>query len=243
MSHSQLRAGPSPELSIIVPLYNEEANLPRVPAEIAAALDRDGIDYELVLVDNGSWDGTGRLLEEMHRANPRIQVVRVEQNQGYGWGVINGLGAARGECAGFMGGDGQIHAEDVVRVYRLLKAEGCDLAKVRRVERYDGWNRRVVTTLCNLLFPLLFPVRTRDINGTPKIARADLLRSLRLQSKDWFIDAEVMIKLGRRGARVAEVPVEFLARGRGSSNVRWTSIVEFLFNIARALTWGRGGQA
>lgn len=243
MNDNQPPEHTTPELSIIVPLYNEEANLPRVPVEIAAALEADGIDYELVLVENGSADGTGRVLDEMSRANPRIQVVRVSRNEGYGWGVIHGLGAARGEFSGFMGGDGQIRAEDVVRVYRLLRQEGCDLAKVRRVERHDGFKRRVVTTLCNLLFPLLFPVRTRDINGTPKIGRTEMLRSLRLRSKDWFIDAEVMIKLGRRRARIAEVPVEFLARGRGASNVRWTSIVEFLVNILRALFSGKGDPA
>ena len=212
--------------------------------EIAAALEADGIDYELVLVENGSADGTGRVLDEMSRANPRIQVVRVIRNQGYGWGVIHGLGAARGEFSGFMGGDGQIRADDVVRVYRLLRQEGCDLAKVRRVERHDGFKRRVVTTLCNLLFPLLFPVRTRDINGTPKIGRTEMLRSLRLRSKDWFIDAEVMIKLGRRRGRASpRCPSSSWRGGAAPPNVRWTSIVEFLVNILRALFSGKGDPA
>jgi glycosyltransferase involved in cell wall biosynthesis len=230
----------SPELSLVIPLYNEKANVPRVPADIAATLDEAGIDYELVLVNNGSRDDTGHRLAALAATNPRIQVVTVPVNQGYGWGVLCGVEQARGHFVGFMGGDGQIRAEVIPHVFALAKSGHVDLAKVRRVTRGDGPARQAVTFCCNLLFPLLFPVRTRDINGTPKIARGDLLRSLQLRSKDWFIDAEVMIGLGQRGARIGELDVDFLPRDGGSSNVRWTTIVEFLRNIWRS--WRAGGR-
>jgi glycosyltransferase involved in cell wall biosynthesis len=222
-----------PELSLVIPLYNEEANLPTVPAAIVGALEDADIDYELVLVNNGSADRTGAVLDDMAAGNPRIRVVTVAVNQGFGWGVISGLAACRGSAVGYMGGDGQIRPQDVVRVYRVLRERHVHLAKVRRVVRRDGLARRVVTTFCNALFPLLFPVRTWDINGTPKIMRAPVLRALRPESKDWFIDAEVMIKLGARKGTFAEVDVEFLARREGASNVRWVSLLEFLVNILR----------
>lgn len=222
-----------PELSLVIPLYNEQDNLPTVPATIIGALEDADIDYELVLVNNGSADRTGQMLDDMAARNPRIRIVTVQVNEGYGWGVQCGLAACRGSAVGFMGGDGQIRPRDVVRTYKLFREKHVHLAKVRRVTRHDGWKRRLVTFCCNGLFPLLFPVRTWDINGTPKIMRAEVCRALRPVCKDWFIDAEVMIKLGARNGTFAEVDVEFLQRGGGSSNVRLISLVEFLLNILR----------
>lgn len=222
-----------PALSLVIPLYNEEANLPAVPAALIDALTHAAVDFELILVDNGSRDGTGAVLDRMAAADPRIRVVTVPVNEGFGWGVICGLGACRGSAVGYMGGDGQNAPEDVVQVYRLLRERHLHLAKVRRVARHDGWKRRLVTTFCNALFPLLFPVRTTDINGTPKIMRADVCRALRPRSRDWFIDAEIMIKLGARGGSYGEIDVAFLPRAGGTSNVRWRTLLEFLLNIAR----------
>lgn len=222
-----------PELSLVIPLYNEEANLPAVPDAIAAALVAAGIDYELVLVDNGSRDGTAAILDEMASRDPRIRIVTISENDGFGWGVTCGLAVCQGYAVGYMGGDGQNRPEDVVSVYQLLRRRHLHLAKVRRVTRGDGWQRRVITRLCNAIFPLLFPVRSRDINGTPKIMRGDVYRALRPRSRDWFIDAEIMIKLGARGGTCGEVDVDFLPRAGGSSNVRWTTLAEFLINIVR----------
>lgn len=223
----------APELSIVIPLYNEEANLPTAPAAVSAALRDAGLDYELVLVNNGSRDRTGEMLDEMARRDPRIRIVTVPVNEGYGWGVTCGLALCRGSAVGYMGGDGQIRPDDVVRVYRLLRERHLHLAKVKRVTRQDGWQRRVVTTICNHVFPLLFPVATPDINGTPKIMRADVYRALRPRSRDWFIDAEIMIKLGARGGTYGEIDVEFLPRAGGTSNVRPSSLLEFVLNIVR----------
>ncbi|MHB2018504.1 MAG: glycosyltransferase family 2 protein [Candidatus Xenobia bacterium] len=226
-------------LSLVVPLYNEEANVVTVAQALLGAL-RTGPDaFELVLVDNGSRDGTGRLIDELMAKHPEVRKVRVEVNQGYGWGVLCGLQSAVGAHVGFMGGDGQIDPIDVVALWRRAVTQQVDLAKVCRMRREDGWKRRVVTFFCNLIFPLVFPVRTRDINGTPKILRREVYEGLHLRSKDWFLDAEVMIKCGRLGCRIDEMPVTFLARAGGQSNVRLTTLWEFLLNIARA-RWGGG---
>jgi len=222
-----------PELSLVIPLFNEESNLPTVPAAIAAALEDARIDYELVLVDNGSIDRTTVLLDQMVAQSRRVKVVRVERNEGFGWGVQCGLAACRGNVVGYMGGDGQISPQAVVRVYRLLVEQHLHLAKVRRVVRHDGWKRKLVTFVCNALFPLLFPVKTWDINGTPKLMRASVLAALRPTSKDWFIDAEVMIKLGARNGTYGEIDVQFHPREGGSSNVRLVSLIEFIVNILR----------
>ena len=222
-------------LSLVIPLYNEEENVTPVAGALLETLGREAIPFELVLVDNGSGDGTAAAIDELRRDHPEVRKVTVPVNQGYGWGVLQGLAAAEGEILGFMGGDGQNDPSDVVQVYRRLLQERVPLAKVRRVQRQDGPSRVFVTAVANLLFRLLFGLRTADVNGTPKLMTRDLYETLAPRSKDWFIDAEIMIGCARRGIPYAEVQTTFRARKGGSSNVRWATLLEFLRNIARTL--------
>ena len=232
-----------PELSIVFPLYNEQENIPHVIPPVISVLEGRGIDYELVLVDNGSRDRTGELLRELAAQNKRLKTVRVEVNQGYGWGIICGLNHAVGEYVGYMGSDGQILPQDIVRVYDMIKQDGLEFAKVKRVSRGDGWIRKINTLCYNNLFYTLFRVRSFDINGTPKIFKHTLLDKFNPVSKDWFLDAELMIKAQAMGIEVGEVPVNFLPRKGGRSNVKLHTVQEFLDNMweyrfgGKADTW------
>lgn len=221
------------ELSIVFPLYNEAENIYPVVMPIAQVLKSHNIDYELVLVDNGSFDGTGQILENLSRLDDRFKKVIVKHNQGYGWGVICGLKAATGRFVGFMCGDGQIYPKAVIDVFNKLKHENLDIAKVKRVVRKDGLKRRAISEIYNLLFFLFFNVGTMDVNGTPKIFKGELLDKFAPSSKDWFIDAEIMIKAKELGLKIGEVPVVFLARQKGKSNVGLSAILQFLKNMIR----------
>ena len=222
-----------PELSLVVPLFNEERNVERVAASLAREFEAQGLDYELVLVVNGSQDGTPAEVERLARANSRIRPVRLEQNAGYGGGILAGLARCQGEFIGYTWGDGQVSAADHVAIFLKLKREGLDLCKACRVERHDGWRRKVVTRVYNFIFPLLFRVSSGDSNGCPKIFRHEAFLRLQVTSRDWFIDPEIMIKSQRLGLAVGEVRVVFHAREHGASNVGLKTIVEFVRNMIR----------
>lgn len=224
---------PSPTMSLVLPLYNEAAGLVAIVAGLTEALERERIPYQLVLVDNGSSDGSAGMLAELAGANPSLHVTTVPVNEGYGWGIICGLKEATGDIVGFMCADGQIEPADVVKVYRRQCEGGVDLAKVVRVTREDGPQRRFMSWVYNTCFRLLFQLNERDINGTPKLLPRERLAQLQLTSKDWFIDAELMISAVRCGFRIGEVPVNFLARGHGASNVRLTTSLQFVWNMLR----------
>ena len=227
-------------LSLVIPFYNEEENVKSVVSELIAELEKADVDYQLVLVNNGSVDETPQLLEDLAGEKPaRITVVHVPVNQGYGWGIINGLKQARGEFVGHMCGDGQIDPEDVVRVFDSIKDKNCDLAKVKRVVRKDGIIRRALSAAYNLLFLVVFNVKTLDVNGSPKILRREFLNRISPSSKDWFIDAEIMIKAKYLNLKVDEVPVEFLRREKGRSHVAFATIWEFTQNMFN-YKFGRG---
>ncbi|GAB6180754.1 hypothetical protein JCM14036_20730 [Desulfotomaculum defluvii] len=220
-----------PKLSLVIPLYNEQENVERVVAELQQALEQEHINYELVLVDNGSTDNTGLLLTQLAKKSPTIKVVKVDQNQGYGWGIINGLRWACGDYLGFMGGDGQIDPTDVVKVYHSLLEGHYQLCKVKRYHRADGLIRKYVSHIFNIIFVYTFKVNVGDINGSPKIMSRKCYEQLNLSAKDWFLDAEVVLKSQHLNYSIGEVPVMFHRRMGGSSSVRISTIWEFFKNI------------
>jgi len=218
-------------LSLVIPFYNEEEIMEEVIHSIVEELVRSMLDYELVLVDNGSEDRTGAILERIAFQDNKIMPLHIKVNRGYGHGVIEGLKQCRGEYLGFMCGDGQIRPECITAVFsRLLKTEA-RFCKVRRVERKDDLPRRIITVVYNFLFPLLFRVKVRDINGTPKIFTRGFYKEMQPTCRDWFIDAEMVIRATRAGVPIEEVPVTFHERSRGKSKIGLAAILEFLRNM------------
>lgn len=228
-----------PELSLVIPFFNEQDNVEKVATGISTVLDAAGISHELILVDNGSADRTNELILSHVSGDPRCKLVEVKVNRGYGLGVLEGLRHASGQVRGFTVGDGQSSPHAVVRVFEKLKKDGLDLCKARREIRHDGSTRAAVSKWGNRIFEWSFPLlRTHDINGTPKLFTAELYEKLEPTSTDWFLDAEIVIKAHWLGASIGEAEVESPPRETGSSNVRWTTLVEFLRNVAR-FRWGR----
>ncbi len=224
----------TPELSLVLPCYNEAAGLPEAVLPLMKAVGSLGVSFEVILVDNGSGDATRAVIDRLAREDPRIRRVDVAVNRGYGKGVLAGLAAARGTRVAFLGADGQVPADQVAGVLgRALAEPPRTLVKALRTTRGDGRLRRIQSRLYNLLFGLLLPVTSRDLNGTPKVLHAADLAVLNLASEDWFLDPECMIRAAEEGFRIVEVPVDFLVRGSGRSHVRASTMLEFLGNLWR----------
>jgi len=221
------------EFSLVIPFYNEEDNAEDVLKSLAAEFRKEGLDYEIIAVDNGSRDRTPAILKKLSAGEGRIKVATVEKNEGYGWGITRGFKKAKGRYVGFMCGDGQIAPADVVKVFRRIVTDKLDFCKTRRVVRYDGLSRKIMSVGYNVMLPLLFGIRTQDINGTPKVMKHELYDRLDIKSKDWFIDTEMMVKVHRLKAKTGDVEVEFRKRERGRSNVRFIIILEFLNNLLK----------
>lgn len=232
---SRVVGGGRPDLSLVLPCYNEADVIRSTVTRLAQAFQAKAVDVELVLVDNGSVDETGQLIDDMIAEGLPIVKQTVKINQGYGNGVLRGLPVCHGRLVGFVCADGQVEAEDVVKVYTIAaQSRTPKLVKVRRLFRMDGLTRKIVSVLYNFLALVLFGgLGAIDLNGNPKIMPREYAERMHLQSRDWFLDAEVMIKAKYLGLPVYELNVIAQMREGGASHVRWSTCLEFLVNLFR----------
>lgn len=223
----------TPDVSIVMPCYNEASIVEYTVRRLVAAFTDRSWRLELVTVDNGSSDGTGEILARLQRELPGVVPYRVERNQGYGHGVLAGLPQCRADWVGILPADGQVDAEDVVRLFEAVVAsDGWVLAKVRRRFRMDGLWRKVVSVLYNLFVLALWPrLGSIDVNGSPKLFPRRAYEAMDLQSRDWLLDPEIMIKAHRLGLAVLELNVFARMRGNGLSHVRAATCWQFLHRL------------
>ncbi len=202
-------------LSVVVPVYNEVANLPQLQEELQAALEPLGISYEIIFVDDGSTDGSLKVLQEIAAAAPQVMIIELRRNFGQTAALSAGMDFAQGEIVVCLDADLQNDPADIPRLLAKL-AEGYDLVSGWRRHRRDHWlSRNLVSKVANSLISRITQVRLHDYGCTLKAYRRDLLDHIRLYGQmHRFIPALA----GLVGARIAEIPVHHRPRLHGRSN-------------------------
>lgn len=227
----------TPALSAIVLCYRAGESIGLVIDPLYEQLVDDGVPFELVLVANynpGQDDPTPDIVRRWAAEHEHVTVVAKPKQGAMGWDMRSGFAAAHGDYLLVIDGDAQNPPEDLAEMYRRMKANRADVMKGRRIARFDGPYRRVVSGVFNLLFMLMF--RTRglwDINGKPKGLTRAAYEQLDLQADDWFIDAEIVLQAKEKGMRIIEMPVIFRRNEERASFVRFSAIWEFIGNMAR----------
>ena len=173
-----------PDLSLVLPCYNEEAVIYNTASRLIKALNGE-IKLDLILVDNGSNDATGQIIDQMIAEGLPVTKVTVTVNQGYGNGILQGLKVCRARFVGYMCADGQVEASDVRKVYDIAaNARSPYLVKVRRRFRMDGLTRKIVSIIYNGLTMALFGgLGSIDINGNPKIFPYEYLAPIEIYNQ------------------------------------------------------------
>lgn len=226
---------PRPEISFVMPCYNEQDAIPYTIPQLVLAFERAGHRLELVACDNGSTDRTGEIIREFAAQGMPVVYHRVEPNEGYGNGILRSFPVCTAPWIGIIPADGQVDAEDVARLFDVVKnTNGMVLGKVRRRFRMDGFSRKVVSILYNVFVWVLWPrLGSIDVNGSPKVFHRDVLAAMDLQSRRWFLDPEIMVKAHYLGVRIIEMNVFARMRSNGLSHVRATTCVEFFVNLLK----------
>lgn len=225
------------DISVVILCYKAASSIAEFVNGVKKLLEERGLSYELVLVANYNaheqdTDQTPRVVEELAERDPRIRVVSSAKEGMMGWDLHSGLRAATGETIALIDGDGQMPAEDIIRIYDALRSGDYDCAKTYRVGRFDGWKRKIISKVYNALLKIFFPkISLRDVNSKPKIFTREAYARLNLQSTDWFADAEMMIQASYLGLRIIEIPTLFHENKHRRSFIRTSAILEFLKNI------------
>ena len=197
---------PDPDLSVVVTLLNEEGSLEELYRRTVAALD--GSPFELILVDDGSTDGTWAAVERLHGADARVRAVRFKRNFGQHPAMHAGLARARGDIVVTMDGDLQNQPEDIPRLVAAVEG-GADVASGRRAARHDSWGRTLPSRLINGMLRRFTGVPISDFgcafNAYRRNAVVPMLPAI---GKQKFTKALVL----SGGASVVEVDVGHLAR-------------------------------
>jgi glycosyltransferase involved in cell wall biosynthesis len=234
----------NPKLSIIVPFYNEEDNIRRMHAAIAAAVEPIGVPFEMVMVDDGSRDATLALATEIARQDSRVRVVKFRRNYGQTPAMAAGIEHAAGEILVTMDGDLQNDPEDIRRFLEKID-EGYDIVVGWRENRQDKLiTRKIPSMIANRLIGKVTGVPIRDNGCSLKAYRASVIKRIPLYSEmHRFIPAMASIA----GVRIAEIAVRHHARQFGRSKYGLSRVYKVLLDLmviktvasftARPLLW------
>jgi glycosyltransferase involved in cell wall biosynthesis len=225
-------------LSVVLPCRNQADHIARVLESYATPLGALPGGYELVVVPNACTDATPQVVQDLAARDPHIRAVPIVLG-GWGRAVLAGLAAARGQWLCYTN-SARTDPEHVPALLELARAHGEAVAKVRREHR-GAPLREVGSWLYNLEARLLFGIRARDVNGTPKILPRALYERITLESVDDLLDLELLAKAGRHGVPVVEMPVEGFKRHGGRSSTGLQSAWRmYVGALARRARWAGG---
>ena len=225
---SEAIARPDLELSIVVPIYNEEGNIDQLYEELTAALLEVGRAYEVVAINDGSSDGSYDLLNKAQAKDPRWHIIHFRRNFGQTAAMAAGFDAARGEIVITIDADLQNDPSDIQRILDKF-AEGYDIVSGWRQDRKEPlFLRRIPSMIANRIISRTTGIRLHDYGCTLKAYHFDVVKSVRLYGElHRFIPALA----SQMGVRVAELPVKDRARRWGSSKYGFSRTFKVILDL------------
>jgi glycosyltransferase involved in cell wall biosynthesis len=223
-----MRSEPMTELSVVIPIKDERENLRPLHQRVRAALDPLGSTYEIVIVDDGSMDGSFAVLEEIAAADPCVKVVRLRRNFGQTAALQAGIDWSTGEVIATMDGDLQNDPADIPLLFDKMK-EGYDAVMGERAKRQDHFLvRKVPSKIGNWLIRKVTGTTTKDLGCTLRLIRRDLAESLPLYGE---MHRFIPVLLTQAGARMVQIPVTHHPRTAGQTKYGLSRTVRVVLDL------------
>jgi glycosyltransferase involved in cell wall biosynthesis len=210
-----LRVRPARPVSITVffPCFNEQANVRRMTEQATTVLEKLQADYEIIIVDDGSADDTGRIADEIAASRRTVRVVHHPQNRGYGAALQSGIRAATKELVFYTDGDGQFDLEELPSLLPLI--ERYDIVSCYRMNRRDNLVRKFNGWAWTRLVRLVFSLKVRDVDCGFKLYRRAVFDAITLESTGALISTEILARAARKGFTITEKGVHHYPRTAG----------------------------
>lgn len=216
------------KLSVVIPVYNEEKTIEKI---LDLVLGVDGVEKEIVMVDDGSTDGSVEVLKEIQRKHPEVKVIIKGENRGKGHTLKVGFKETTGDYVIIQDADLEYDPQDYHKLIRALHEEKVD---VIYGSRFSGSYEKMSTLhyfgnkLLTLVTNLLFGVMLTDMETCYKLLPGDFIRSVDIKSERFDFEPEITAKILKAGLKIREVPISY--RGRG-------------FSEGKKITWRDGFNA
>jgi len=215
-----------PSLSVVIPMYNEEAYVERSVGAARAALEEMGADWEIVIVDDASTDETGARADRLAAADPRVRAIHNPVNRRLGATLRAGYAAATKDLVFYTDADLPVDFGQLPRAVRLLEYQQAELLAGYRFDRTsEGLHRALYTIGYHVVIRLLFGLRIRDVNFAFKLFRRSLLQRIELKSEGSFIDAELLLRARQAGAVMIQLGLDYFPRTRGPSKLSSLGVI------------------
>jgi len=223
------------EISVVVPVYNEEGNLPLLVPKLVEVLKGLGRSYEMIFVDDGSSDGSRVILKEMASQYPSLRVLRLKENRGLSTALVAGMREARGEEIVTLDSDLQNDPADIPRLLEYL--DRYDMATGWRQKREDSWLKKISSKIANAVRNWVSGENIRDSACTLRAFKKECIREVPVfNGMHRFLST--LVKMG--GYRIIEVPVSHHSRrfGKSKYNIRNRMVRSFIDLLA--VRWMKG---
>jgi glycosyltransferase involved in cell wall biosynthesis len=225
-------ADTAPEVSVLVPVLNEEGTVEELSSRVAAVLGGLGRSYEIVFVDDGSTDATAERVRAAHAADPRVKLVRLRRNFGKAAALTAGLDHSRGTIVITMDGDLQDDPEEIPRFLEAIEEGGLDLVSGWKKRRRDPFLKRISSKLFNRATRTLARVDLHDFNCGFKGYRREVLDQVSIYGE---LHRYIPVLASRRGFRVGEIAVHHMPRRSGVSKYGWDRYYKGLLDLLTVL--------
>jgi len=208
--------GPGTGLSIFFPAYNDSGTIASVVIAALRTARRLTPDHEVIVVNDGSADGTAEILEELASIYPQVRIVTHEQNRGYGGALRSGFASATRELIFYTDGDAQYDPSEMEALWRRFDQD-VDLVNGYKISRSDPLHRVIIGRVYHHLVKTLFRLTVRDVDCDFRMMRRSIFDTVHLEKNSGVICLEMMKKITDGRFRIAEVPVHHYHRAYGKS--------------------------
>lgn len=203
-------------ISLFLPAFNDEATIGGLVRDASAVLESLTDDYEIIVINDGSMDGTGSVLDDLAQRLPNVQVVHHDGNQGYGMALRSGFEHSGKDLIFYTDGDGQYDVRELATLLPLM-TEAVDVVNGYKISRADTRRRKASGAIYNWLARRLFRIPIRDVDCDFRLMRRSAVKRIQLGTSSGAICVEMVHRLHTAGSVFAEAPVHHYQRPHGRS--------------------------